>query len=114
MKRALALLLLGISGCSVVEITSVGQEARVETHFGLTHLHMHPEQAPVVAKIRSFGFVETPIGATLGYSDQTIVAVPPSCHAVFLIENQEQFEQIKSLVGGKNLCPVIVEREDIQ
>jgi hypothetical protein len=107
LQRVLCFALLGLSGCSVVEVSSAGEDALVARSFGVTRLYMQPESAPVVAKIRSFGFVESPLGISLGYSDQVIVALPPSCRVVFWIENEEQFERIKSLVDSNEFCPVL-------
>ena len=103
--RYLWILLVGLSACSIVEVRAPGQAARVERYFGITQLELRPEAAPVVTTLRSFGFVASPLGATLGYADQVIVALPPDCGVVFWIENPEQAARIQALLHGQALCP---------
>lgn len=108
LKILLAAVLVILSSCSIVEITSAGREVQVERSFGLTQILVRPNLAPVVAKIRSLGLLESPLGATLGYSDQIIVALPGSCRVVFLVETEEQYKRIQSLLHRSVICPAIL------
>ena len=114
MKQALCLLLVGLSSCTIIEVKSEGQEARIERTFGLTRLQLWPKSAPIVAKIKSFGFLDSPLGATLGYSEQVMAILPPSCRVVFWVESQEQFDRIKAVVDIEDICPVVMEKEKRQ
>ena len=104
-----ALLVLHVCGCSTIRVSSGDGQVRVERRFGFASVQLAPGHDGVVAKVKSFGISHSPFGVSVGYAASAFAAfAPTSCRVVFWVEDEEQADRIRSLLGDvKDVCPVV-------
>lgn len=96
---------------AVVSFTSTVKDGstRVERGVGFVSIYLDADSEPTIGELRSLGFAHTPLGTSLGYTSQQIVALPNDCHVVFWVENEEQLQQIGELLAKvDNVCPILM------
>jgi hypothetical protein len=102
--------LIALSSCTIIEITDPGGATSIERRFGFTGIAVEPERDSVVASLRSFGLVSTPLGFTAGYAAQQLAFLGMDCRVVFWIEDQRQRAAVAKIAETLNeIC--IVESE---
>ena len=106
-----ALALATLTGCT--SFTGMDDRgASVQRYFGYLEVTQPPlvNMPPnaEVEGVRVYG-IKVEQGFTLGYSDTNVVRVPIDCRAVILVKTQEQLDQVKQLLNGKesDICGAV-------
>ena len=100
-----------LAGCT--SFTGVDDRGEaIQRYFGYLEVVQPPSvnMPPYseVEGVRVYG-VKVAHGFTLGYSNTNVVRVPLDCRAVILVKTQEQLEQVKQLLNGKekDICGTV-------
>ena len=108
LSAIISILILG--GCSTIKITDCHGAISYEREFGFVSLNAHSSVEAIVADVSSFGYMDTPMGISIGYSKQSIAFLPENCKIVLWVKNHEQLLELQELVGDiESVCPVIVD-----
>jgi len=92
------------AGCSTIKITESSGKVRIERGFGFTSIHTTKGTNAVSAEISSFGYISTPLGQTLGYSNQSILITDPSCKVVVWLDGELSKEEVNKLKNISAVC----------
>jgi hypothetical protein len=86
------------SGCSTITVVDRDGVAKIERRLGVTMIRADPS-GTVIAEGRSLGFISSPAGNTLGYSDVSIGAFDNECRLVFWVKDAAEYRKILAQAG---------------
>jgi hypothetical protein len=91
-----------ITSCVTVTVVDrQGQKVDVKRSVGAIRIGLAPSADALVAQSKGIGLINSPLGLSLGYSRQTIAALPASCRIVAWIDRTEQAEALARLTTGR-------------
>ena len=101
----LPLIVLFLAGCAVVKIQQSDGEVLVERSVGFVSVHVSPGKNPIISESTTIGLAHRDRGFSVGYFQESLAAFPDSCHLILWVENEQQIETLKDLVGDlDHLC----------
>jgi hypothetical protein len=103
------------SGCTIIEIADSDGATRIERRVGFTSITVRPTREAVVARLRSFGLANTPLGFTAGYAMHQLAALGTDCRVVFWVESEQEIQALKKLAPTlREVCIINLNRGDDQ
>lgn len=106
-RLIVAVLLLLSTGCTTVMIQKDDGATSVERHFGWTSIRMSPTTQAMVAKVKSVGVLNSPMGLSVGAARMNIAALPMDCRLVVWLEQPQQVEELRAQLSDvKDVCIV--------
>lgn len=109
MRIVLLLVLFTLSACTTIEISDSNGDIRIVRSFGFASISPGQGTSTITAKITNFGYVSTPLGQNIGYSNHSILLSNPDCKLVLWLSANLSQEEIMEL---KKLSSVCVMTED--
>ncbi len=103
------------TGCSVVKITKGNNEIEIKRHFGLVSIELSPTTDTIFLESVSLGAIKTPYGFALGYHNEDLLALKPTCKLVIWVSTNEQLEFIKEIIGDqKDICVSMSNNKEVK
>ena len=106
MKLFLPLLVLVVlfsAGCTTIKVTDADGGVTIERSFGFASINPGPSAAVFTAEASSFGYISSPLGISVGYSDQTLTTANSECKIVVWVDEKvdqdKLIEELKQLEG---------------
>ncbi|MFZ5764668.1 MAG: hypothetical protein ACOY4H_03625 [Thermodesulfobacteriota bacterium] len=95
----------GVWGCAVVHVHDDSGKAAVRRSLGLVSIQLPETADGFMLTLNGIGAFTVDGSLSLGYVSLQMAAVHPSCHVLFWIENEEQAENIKTLLADiQGIC----------
>ncbi len=96
-----------LSACTTIVIHSGTEVVSVERRLGFATVTLSPGVRGVAASTTGLGFVAGPLGFTVGYAKDSLVALSPTCQLILWPSDAQEIEQLRKLVGTlENVCLV--------
>ena len=109
------LALIALSGCTVIEIADSEGATRIERRLGFASITVEPTRDAVVARLRSFGLANTPLGFTAGYAAHQLAALGEDCRVVFWVDREQQVRSLERLAATlSEVCTINLNEGDDQ
>lgn len=89
----------GVCGCTVVHVHDVTGNTSIQRSLGTVSIQLPETVDGYMLSLNGIGAFTVDGSLSLGYVNLQMAAVHPSCHVLFWIENEEQAENIKTLLG---------------
>lgn len=100
---------LWIYGCTRIAINGPEESAKIRYAFGTIAIELSPTSDTLLSEINGFGLVSSPMGYSIGFTRQTILAIASSCKAIFWVTTLEQLYEFEKLLGNdRTICPVLM------
>lgn len=93
-------------GCMTVRIDASGGQVRVIQHVGMLQIEVQPSEAALLGDLHGVGFVASPLGWTVGYTQQRWAAIGPQCRAILWVDGSSAVddEVRRALVRLAGVC----------
>jgi hypothetical protein len=99
------IVLLCLGGCTVIRITGESGDVEVRNRFGIAEIHLDPKTKPILTEAHCLGYMSGLLGHSLGFTKWNIAAFDGDCRMILWVENSEQLEVLKELVGDlEHVC----------
>ena len=99
------LLGMAVSGCAVVEVSHGDGTSTRSFVFASPVIAANSEQKPNIVKIIGLGLLASNNGATLGWFNESRIALDRNCRIVLVGNSNEQLRRFADLIGDtKSLC----------
>jgi len=89
------------SACTVIEIQESQESVRIERRFGFSSIVVANDLGFVVGKVRSLGYIASPLGISVGASRQTVLLSDGDCRVTLWIEGDRTapavYEYLKNI-----------------
>jgi len=91
--------------CTSISITDKNGKIQVERSFGFASIGVGDDSEMITARIKSVGYVSSPIGHNFGYSSQVLSISGESCRIVVWINESVNVEMLeKELSTVDSVC----------
>jgi hypothetical protein len=97
-------LFLVLGGCTTVRISDSKGNIRIEKSFGFVSIQKSNDTEAITAEVTSFGYINTPLGHNIGYSNQSIIMSDSSCKVIVWLDDSVSEEQINQLQKISSVC----------
>lgn len=104
MKIILTLMLLALSACTTIKLTDSQGSIKIERSFGFASISPSNNSGAVTAQITSFGYILTPLGQNIGYSNHSILLSDSSCKVVVWLDDSLTEEEMAELKKINSIC----------
>ena len=99
---------LFVGGCTNISILDEKGVVSIHREFGFTTLNAGPGTDAIIAKMTSLGYIASPIGVSVGYGDHSVALLPKTCRVVLWVENENDIEDFRSLIGDNiSICTIL-------
>ena len=95
MKAVFALSLsICCASCTTINIKNERGDVVVRRSFGFASIRISPDKGVVTAKVSSLGYISTPLGHSVGWTQQSITTTNDGCRVIIWIENYQDLDAI--------------------
>ncbi|MEW9799282.1 hypothetical protein [Alteromonas sp. CYL-A6] len=75
------------AGCTTVSISQSDGSVSIERHFGFVVIKPLDDASMMTAEVTSLGYSATPLGYSLGYSQQSVTTADDGCRLVVWVQD---------------------------
>ena len=98
----LIILIFSVSGCTILEITDQKGDVKIERSFGIASIKLEGDTGLITAKVTGLGYLSTPLGYSVGYSDQMIAVTDGACRVVLWVDDKVDLKELEVQIQSVN------------
>lgn len=101
----LVFFIANLVACTTIRITDHNGTVRIERNFGFASIEAAPDVGVISTEVYSLGYLSSPIGHSIGYSNQVVTSSDGSCRVIiWLNDNMDSYELLETLKSIDSVC----------
>lgn len=100
-------------GCARIAINGPDKSTQIRYAFGAISIELIPTADTLLSEISALGIVASPAGYSIGFTNQKIATIAPTCKAILWVATREALYEFEKLLGDiTTVCPVLVDDKE--